>query len=781
MNTIWNKHIPRKDSYHRFRRSFVWDGKKDVAVRIAADSTFVLYVNGKRCPVSQTADFPEDRTYSEYNITSLLFPGKNILAVEVHYIGENFLTYRTGQAFLYCSISGEKADASGWKTAPAVPWKNGLCQKVSGQLGYTFCYDARLEDNWLCQDYDDSAWDDAVSASYNWTFSLRKVPQLTELPVPETELVQHGTLFRRKELATPAATCNADFLRNELFHENCFSKYDESQKIDGIIRTRIKLRPGFVFRKLNPDEIGNGYYAILDLKQETVGYPCIDLTAPAGTVVDIVHGEHLGSGRCRADIFGRNFTDRYICRDGQNTFCYTHRRLGLRYLELHIIPPQKDSEIILNQASVIPLELPLPEQAELDTEDRLLKRIMDVSIRTLLLCMHEHYEDCPWREQGLYAYDSRNQILYGYYVWGNYDFAEASLDLLGKSFDGDRYLALTSPGLTTLTIPVFTLVWITELCEFMMYSGRTGLFEKWRNLADLILDRALDSEDPEVPGLYHPGEKGNYIWNFCEWNGQLSSLTGNAQAPFNLYLHEALLSAAKMHRYTGNPDRAEYLTDTAEKLGKTIEKTFYDPEWKCYRASLAEDPERYEHIQAVMLAENLVPEEKTPEILELFRRKKLRGIDLSALRYFVRAMAENGADARQYLQQELREILEPVILSGATSLWETRRGSEDFISAGSLCHGWSSVMPYFCGAVMLGVMPLEPGFRKFSLRPYCGDMTRLDGEIPTPHGMIRVQWSKAPDQVLEVSVTHPAETEMVPLPPYSECPFRIVQIRQESK
>lgn len=37
--------------------------------------------------------------------------------------------------------------------------------------------------------------------------------------------------------------------------------------------------------------------------------------------------------------------------------------------------------------------------------------------------MHEHYEDYPWREQALYAFDSRNQALYGYYAFGNYDFA----------------------------------------------------------------------------------------------------------------------------------------------------------------------------------------------------------------------------------------------------------------------------------------------------------------------------------------------------------------------
>ena len=31
--------------------------------------------------------------------------------------------------------------------------------------------------------------------------------------------------------------------------------------------------------------------------------------------------------------------------------------------------------------------------------------IWRTSARTLRLCMYEHYEDCPWREQAMYAND----------------------------------------------------------------------------------------------------------------------------------------------------------------------------------------------------------------------------------------------------------------------------------------------------------------------------------------------------------------------------------------
>ena len=77
-------------------------------------------------------------------------------------------------------------------------------------------------------------------------------------------------------------------------------------------------------------------------------------------------------------------------------------------------------------------------------------------------------------------------------------------------------------------------------------------------------------------------------------------------------------------------------------------------------------------------------------------------------------------------------------------------------------------MPYFCGHCLLGVTPLEPAFRRFAVKPYCGDLTHASGEVPTPSGMIRVSWERAGDS-LSVKVEHPSGTTPV-LEQYEECP-----------
>lgn len=99
--------------------------------------------------------------------------------------------------------------------------------------------------------------------------------------------------------------------------------------------------------------------------------------------------------------------------------------------------------------------------------------------------------------------------------------------------------------------------------------------------------------------------------------------------------------------------------------------------------------------------------------------------------------------------------------SGATSLWETCFGGDDFNYAGSLCHGWSCVIPYFCRRCILGVTPLKPGFAEFEVRPYPAKLSFAAGSVPTPRGEIRVEWQKN-DAGLRVRVEHPAGLKCVP-------------------
>ena len=123
-----------------------------------------------------------------------------------------------------------------------------------------------------------------------------------------------------------------------------------------------------------------------------------------------------------------------------------------------------------------------------------------------------------------------------------------------------------------------------------------------------------------------------------------------------------------------------------------------------------------------------------------------------------KALLELGETGRTMLRERLCDIYLPLLDTGATSLWETAEGGDAFDEAGSLCHAWSSITPYYTGSLLLGVTPLKPGFTEFTVIPDTTDYSGASGEVPTPYGMIKVSWKKDAQGKIELHVENPPGT-----------------------
>jgi hypothetical protein len=102
----------------------------------------------------------------------------------------------------------------------------------------------------------------------------------------------------------------------------------------------------------------------------------------------------------------------------------------------------------------------------------------------------------------------------------------------------------------------------------------------------------------------------------------------------------------------------------------------------------------------------------------------------------------------------------PMLAVGATSLWETTLGGQDFELAGSLCHAWSSLPVYYDHAVILGITPLEPGFKIFRVSPWIDELNEASGSVPTPYGNIQISW-KLNNGSVDIELNHPPELNPV--------------------
>ncbi|PBP21174.1 alpha-L-rhamnosidase [Diplocarpon rosae] len=80
----------------------------------------------------------------------------------------------------------------------------------------------------------------------------------------------------------------------------------------------------------------------------------------------------------------------------------------------------------------------------------------------------------------------------------------------------------------------------------------------------------------------------------------------------------------------------------------------------------------------------------------------------------------------------------------------------------SMAHGWSTgIVPALTNYV-LGVTPSGPGFATWSVKPIPGDVAWAKGVVPTPHGPIRVSWTRRePEGSFFLQVTGPAGTRGV--------------------
>ena len=74
----------------------------------------------------------------------------------------------------------------------------------------------------------------------------------------------------------------------------------------------------------------------------------------------------------------------------------------------------------------------------------------------------------------------------------------------------------------------------------------------------------------------------------------------------------------------------------------------------------------------------------------------------------------------------------------------------------SLCHGWASGPTAWLSEHVLGVTPLEPGFKRVRIVPQLGRLKWAEGAYPTPLGPIKVRHERQADGSVKSQIDAPA-------------------------
>lgn len=685
---VWTQDSHEINTYGAFQHFFeLTNIPSELTLRISVQNRYAIYINGNILPAQSCADYPFRRYYDDLEIPSQwLREGENNLSILAYCQNDDSFSIRAGDGAelifalfadgQYITGSGKNTICSamtGYHAGPDV-------EKITPQISYTMHYNAQFFDQWYLQDNRNGlCWTYATILEKEAQYTPRPIPQMIWEDSAPASIVAQGVFRDADNCLTAADRIHRAWLSPRFFNKICYSTSSNLPSDDG--------------HSFYCNDPADGIYVIVDMQHNVAGYFQLEIDTPDSCLIDIGYGEHLDDLRVRSAVGGRNFALTYHTKPGHNAFFCSLKRLGCRYIQLHI----RTQSFRLYYAGLRPTVYPVQVNPAPQGLDALQKKIYDISIDTLRLCMHEHYEDTPWREQALYALDSRNQMLCGYYTFGEYTLCKESLRLLALGMRDDGLLELCAPAKIDCVIPSFSLFWIIALAEYAEHSLDLAFAEEMLPVAQQILQTFRNNKEN---GLIKNLEG---YWNFFEWTDLLNGLNmektvqitrPGTEAPINAVYALALLKLKQLTSKLGLSQLAASLCLEHQVLKAHYHPIFWNNDVKGYAIGIGPGFDDFcpELLQALTVYAKLCPDTNTEDLLcnKIANEQYLPQSSLSTSIFKYEVLLEQPKYHKAMLEQ-INRVWSNMLFQGATSFWETDIGAPDFGDAGSLCHGWSAV------------------------------------------------------------------------------------------
>jgi len=250
------------------------------------------------------------------------------------------------------------------------------------------------------------------------------------------------------------------------------------------------------------------------------------------------------------------------------------------------------------------------------------------------------------------------------------------------------------------------------------------------------------------------GEDGLFVQECAtsKHAGNLKLGDVSKRAYMNILLWGVFTDAARIAERLGYKEDAA----AAEKQAGVIKRALFERLWDekaGYFYEAIEKPNFGEEANALALSMGLLTSGQAERVVP-----QLRKIGHGKFQ----SLASRGMLAYGYGEQGLKAIVEHNWLKLVASGWQGAATTTECM--GMRTRGWvdeshpDTAIAYHLSAYILGVIPLEPGFSKFQVKPLpLNDVSWAKGLVPTPHGMIAAGWEKK-GTTLMLKLTVPAGT-----------------------
>ncbi|GHT45041.1 hypothetical protein AGMMS49965_21650 [Bacteroidia bacterium] len=254
-----------------------------------------------------------------------------------------------------------------------------------------------------------------------------------------------------------------------------------------------------------------------------------------------------------------------------------------------------------------------------------------------------------------------------------------------------------------------------------------------------------DAKGGGIEGLSNDGKGETDDFVFTDYN-----------IVVNAFHYQALRLLSEMAAALGKPQEQAQFTKDAERVKDRINRLLFDSKTGLYRDGIGTNHHSL-HANMYPLAFGIVPKKNKQKVLDFIHS---RGMACSV--YGAQALSDavyNANDAvygLQLLSSTDQRSWYNMIRAGSTismEAWDNKYKSDQDWN-----HIWGAAAGNLIARKLMGIEPLEPGFKKIRIKPQPATLRQAEIKVPSIRGDIYVAFDNQPGERFVLKVEIPANT-----------------------
>ena len=606
---------------YAYRLFFSFDETTEFRIHVTADERYVLFVDGQLVARGSERGDAFNWYFESYDL--VLEPGSHVIVALVWTMGTQapYAQMSVHPGFLLCPDEKHHVDSfatgvANWEAkdihtyeflGPLCAWGTGLNSRVCPQP-----HDEGFE----------------RGHGYGWEPAKALAFALSSSDAPEFER-QH--LLRPATLPSPMQT---NWSKGLVRHAEQIEAGPTS-KLPFLAANSDAVAVSFWSALLREDrairvEPHQRLRVLVDLDDYVCAYPEIVTWGGRESTVRVhwqeclFDDEKATSKGNRNEIEGKYFTCIWHLVDGVGDVFHPDgsekRRMQPLWWQcgrfVEIVVETADDALIIESLNFIETRYPLERESTFVSDDSRLDMLQPLMVRTLQMCAHETYFDCPFYEQLMYIGDTRLEVLATYAISNDDRLPRKAL----KMFDASRQLTgITQsryPSRVRQTIAPFSLWYIGMVHDFALWRGDLEFVRELMPGVRSVLD--WFAAHAGTDGLVYNTPGWNFIDWVPDWQGGTPPGGDECGGVLNIKLAWILLQAAELETWIGETHMAARWTNWSHKVSDSCRHEF----WSTERGMFADNREQTsfsEHAQCLAILGGWLTEDESSIVARGYR------------------------------------------------------------------------------------------------------------------------------------------------------------------